>query len=113
MTDTSRHDAWQGGSSYEAYMGRWSRRVAAEFVDWPGVPPRRDWLEIGCGTGALSSAILERGAPRGLLALDMSGASCCTRQGPNPIRGPSSGSATDRRWSLRTRAATRSCPASC
>jgi hypothetical protein len=26
-------DRWQGGAAYEAYIGRWSRRVAEVFVE--------------------------------------------------------------------------------
>jgi hypothetical protein len=33
MAETSRHDAWQAGESYDAYMGRWSRRIAPLFLD--------------------------------------------------------------------------------
>jgi len=72
MSETSRHDAWQGASSYETYMGRWSRRVAARFVDWLDVPAGRDWLEVGCGTGALTGAVLDRAAPRAILSIDSS-----------------------------------------
>ena len=67
-----RHDAWQAGDSYEAYMGRWSRQVAPNFLDWLDAPDGLDWLEVGCGTGALSAAILERAAPASLVALDAS-----------------------------------------
>jgi len=70
--ETSRHDAWQAGDSYDAYMGRWSRRIAPEFLSWLGMAEGRDWLEIGCGTGALSAAILERCRPRDLIAIDPS-----------------------------------------
>ena len=64
MSTAARHDAWQAGDSYEAYMGRWSRLVAPAFLDWLGAPERLDWLDIGCGTGALSAAILARGQPK-------------------------------------------------
>jgi len=70
--ETTRHDAWQAGDSYEAYMGRWSRRVAPLFLDWLGAPAGGAWLELGCGSGALTAAIVERAAPAGLLALDPS-----------------------------------------
>jgi SAM-dependent methyltransferase len=72
MSTSSRHDAWQAGASYDQYMGRWSRKIAPRFLDWLAVPPGRDWLEIGCGTGALSAAILERCAPASLVAVEPS-----------------------------------------
>ncbi|WP_436527304.1 class I SAM-dependent methyltransferase [Actinoplanes sp. HUAS TT8] len=50
---------WQAGDAYEAYMGRWSRHVAQLFVAWLGVPGGRRWLDVGCGTGALSAQIPE------------------------------------------------------
>ena len=72
MVDTSRHDAWQAGDSYESYMGRWSRQVAPLFLDRLGARDGLDWLEVGCGTGALSSAIVARQAPKSLIAIDPS-----------------------------------------
>jgi SAM-dependent methyltransferase len=72
MPQSSRHDAWQAGDSYDAYMGRWSRRIAPLFLDWLGVRDGLDWLEVGCGTGALSGAILERCQPKSLVAIDPS-----------------------------------------
>ena len=72
MTDASRHDAWQAGDRYEAYMGRWSRRLAPRFLDWFGAGEGRDWLEVGCGTGALSAAILAQCDPASLIAVDQS-----------------------------------------
>lgn len=72
MTETTRHDAWQAGDSYDLYMGRWSRQIAPRFLDWLDAPAEQDWLEIGCGTGALSAAILAQGQPRSLIAIDPS-----------------------------------------
>ena len=72
MAETSRHDAWQAGDSYDAYMGRWSRLVAPRFLDWLGAPDGLDWLEVGCGTGALSAAILAHCNPKSLIAIDPS-----------------------------------------
>lgn len=65
-------DAWADGAAYEAYIGRWSRLVAGEFLPWLGVAPNGDWLEVGCGTGVLSQAILDVAAPASLFALDRS-----------------------------------------
>jgi len=72
MADASRHDAWQAGDSYDAYMGRWSRQVAPRFLDWLRQPAGLRWLEVGCGTGALSSAIVTHCSPDTLLAIDAS-----------------------------------------
>ena len=73
MTDEARHDAWTAGDGYEAYMGRWSRLVAARFLDRLDVAAGADWVEVGCGTGALTAAILARASPRALLAVEPSG----------------------------------------
>lgn len=63
---------WAGADAYERYVGRWSRGVAAEFVRWLDVPHGLDWLDVGCGTGALTSAILEAAAPRRVRGCDLS-----------------------------------------
>ncbi|KAB0266443.1 class I SAM-dependent methyltransferase [Microvirga brassicacearum] len=72
MTGTSRHDAWQAGDSYDLYMGRWSRQIAPPFLDWLDLADGLNWLEVGCGTGALSAAILARCRPKSLIAIDPS-----------------------------------------
>jgi SAM-dependent methyltransferase len=72
MSTTSRHDAWAAGDAYERYMGRWSRLVAARFLDWLGAPAGADWLDLGCGTGALTQTILARASPRSIVAVDQS-----------------------------------------
>jgi SAM-dependent methyltransferase len=71
-TDPSALDAWAVGAAYEAYVGRWSRLVAREFVRALGVPPHRRWLDVGCGTGALAQAILENAEPDAVLGIDRS-----------------------------------------
>ena len=40
MAESSLHDAWQAGDSYDSYMGRWSRQIAPLFLDWIDVPRR-------------------------------------------------------------------------
>ena len=65
-------DAWQIGDQYEEYIGRWSRRVAPLFLAWLGIPPGRRWLDVGCGTGALTAAIGEAAAPSALTGVDPS-----------------------------------------
>lgn len=66
-------DRWLVAAAYEGYMGRWSRPVAQAFVEWLEVPPRAHWLDVGCGTGALTAAICEQKRPASVLACDPSG----------------------------------------
>jgi len=65
-------DRWTGAEEYEAYIGRWSRPVAAVFLDWLSIPPGQRWVDVGCGTGALSGAILERTDPFSVVGCDPS-----------------------------------------
>jgi SAM-dependent methyltransferase len=63
-------DGWVAGSTYEDFMGRWSRRLAPEFVSWLSVPAHTHWLDVGCGTGALTAAICEHADPASVLGCD-------------------------------------------
>jgi SAM-dependent methyltransferase len=74
MTDATgaTADRWLAGDAYEAYMGRWSRLLAREFVGWLRPRPAAAWLEVGCGTGALTAAVWERCAPASVVACDPS-----------------------------------------
>ncbi|WP_432817345.1 class I SAM-dependent methyltransferase [Sulfitobacter sp. JB4-11] len=71
MTD-AKFDAWSAGQSYDRYMGRWSRMIAARFLEWLDAPHGADWLEIGCGTGALTETILATASPNRIMATDAS-----------------------------------------
>jgi SAM-dependent methyltransferase len=66
-------DRWAVGAAYEVYMARWSRCVAQPFVKWLGVEDHAAWLDVGCGTGALTAAICEFGKPVSVIACDPSG----------------------------------------
>lgn len=66
------HDSWASGDAYERYVGRWSRPVAAEFVRWLGLPSGLRWMDVGCGTGALASAVLAAANPAGVRGYDLS-----------------------------------------
>ncbi|WUJ72484.1 class I SAM-dependent methyltransferase [Kribbella soli] len=63
---------WSRGGTYESYVGRWSRLVAKEFIDWLEQPAALRWLDVGCGTGALTSAILRTADPATVLGVDPS-----------------------------------------
>lgn len=73
MTATNKpHENWGQGALYEPYIGRWSRVVAREFIQWLDVPNGKRWLDVGCGTGAVTQTILEMSAPQAVLAVDRS-----------------------------------------
>jgi SAM-dependent methyltransferase len=89
MSAEPRPDSWATGSAYDPYMGRWSRRVAREFLRWLALPDGGRWLELGCGTGALTGTILEMAAPALQIAADRSTAYvgyARLQNGENPVR---------------------------
>ena len=65
-------DTWESGDPYERYVGRWSRRVAPEFLAWLAVPAGSRWLDVGCGTGALCAAIADQCSPASLAGVEPS-----------------------------------------
>lgn len=72
MAETQRREVWAAGEQYEPYVGRWSREVARVFLPALAVPPDRDWLDVGCGTGALVQTILDQAEPRSVVGADAS-----------------------------------------
>lgn len=65
-------DNWASGDLYEGYMGRWSRLVAREFLNWLAIPAGNQWLDVGCGTGVLSQTILQLAQPAQIKGIDRS-----------------------------------------
>ena len=63
-------DRWAAGATYEDFMGRWSRQVAPEFVSWLRISGSVHWLDVGCGTGALTNAICSHASPASVLGCD-------------------------------------------
>ena len=63
-------DRWAAGSVYDGFMGRWSRRLATEFVSWLGIPGGVHWLDVGCGTGSLANAICKHAEPASVVGCD-------------------------------------------
>jgi SAM-dependent methyltransferase len=76
MGESERHggraDVWASGAGYDPYIGRWSRLVAREFLAWLAIPVTSRWLDVGCGTGALTRTILDVASPREVWAIDSS-----------------------------------------
>jgi len=65
-------EVWASGDSYERFVGRWSRLVAKEFLKWLDLPKNCEWLDVGCGTGALSQTILNETNPKSVKGIDRS-----------------------------------------
>ena len=63
---------FDAADDYERFMGRWSRAIGEKFLAWLGAPRNARWLDIGCGTGALSHLILRHAAPASLTGIDPS-----------------------------------------
>jgi len=53
-------------------MGRWSKLIAPEFLHWLNVSINLSWLDLGCGTGALSEAIIKNNRPTQLYCVEPS-----------------------------------------
>ncbi|MEX2221145.1 MAG: methyltransferase domain-containing protein [Candidatus Rokuibacteriota bacterium] len=65
-------ETWGSGDAYEGYVGRWSRKVAAELLRWLGVGRGLAWADVGCGTGALAETILATCEPASIEGVDAS-----------------------------------------
>ncbi len=72
MTGSTPTDSWNQGEPYERYVGRWSSLVAHAFLDWLDLPGSLRWLDVGCGTGALTAAIRDKCRPAQLIGVDPS-----------------------------------------
>jgi SAM-dependent methyltransferase len=72
MEQSHGKDTWASGAAYEPYVGRWSRLVARQFIAWLAIPAGARWLDVGCGTGALSQVILEVASPGEVIGIDPS-----------------------------------------
>jgi SAM-dependent methyltransferase len=53
-------------------MGRWSRRLAESFLDFSGCHDGESVLDAGCGTGALTAALLKRTKASQISGIDFS-----------------------------------------
>jgi SAM-dependent methyltransferase len=60
------------GAAYERMMGTWSRLAGEIFLDWLAPPSGLRWIDVGCGSGALTELIVERCAPAEVQGIDPS-----------------------------------------
>jgi ubiquinone/menaquinone biosynthesis C-methylase UbiE len=60
------------GKAYERMMGRWSKRVGVQFLDWVNAPKGLKWVEVGCGNGAFTEELIAYCAPSAVSAVDPS-----------------------------------------
>lgn len=65
-------DNWRRADLYERYVGRWSRRVAPQFLKWLDCAAGLRWLDVGCGSGALCAAVLDQCAPLSVAGVEPS-----------------------------------------
>ena len=69
MNEKAREN-WGKAAPYERYVGRWSRKIASEFLVWISVPPGAAWADVGFGTGALLESILAQSEPKSVVGVD-------------------------------------------
>jgi ubiquinone/menaquinone biosynthesis C-methylase UbiE len=53
--------SYSNPAAYERFMGRWSAELAPRFISFAGVSDGQRVLDVGCGTGALTRALLAAG----------------------------------------------------
>ena len=70
MGDPTVPDVWKSAEAYERFMGRWSRPMAEKFLGWLDAPHGADWLDVGCGSGALTESVLAHAVPRSVFGCD-------------------------------------------
>ena len=72
MATPSQGEWFADGEAYEHYVGRWSRRVGNVFLEWLSLRAGLSWVDVGCGTGALTEAILEQTDPSSVTGVEPS-----------------------------------------
>jgi SAM-dependent methyltransferase len=60
------------GDAYDAFMGRWSRRLAPQLVQLAGVIDGDHVLDVGSGTGSLSAAVAAAAPSSRIVGMDRS-----------------------------------------
>lgn len=64
------------GTTYDSFMGRYSRPLAEQFADAAGVSAGDTAVDVGCGPGALTGVLVARLGAASVYACDPSGLFC-------------------------------------
>jgi SAM-dependent methyltransferase len=72
MMQSTKIDRWTSGAHYDQWMGRWSRLLGQEFLKWLDVSAGLRWIDVCCGSGMVTEAIVERSAPASVVGVDAS-----------------------------------------
>jgi ubiquinone/menaquinone biosynthesis C-methylase UbiE len=72
MTMADMQIRFDDGDAYEDFMGRWSLLAGNAFLDWLNPTPGMRWVDVGCGSGAFTELLVERGAVSHVQGLDPS-----------------------------------------
>ena len=59
------------GAAYELFLGRWTQRLAAPFLEFAAFSADADLLDVGCGAGSLAFAMADRWPARRIVAIDV------------------------------------------
>lgn len=70
MTASSSYQASDGGA-YEGFIGRWSRRVADRIVQMVEPTAEGALLDVGCGTGSMTAALVAANPGRRVVGVDV------------------------------------------
>jgi SAM-dependent methyltransferase len=63
---------FSGADAYERFMGRWSRALAPQFINFAEVRNGNTVLDVGSGTGALSDSVAAAAPSSRIIGIDLS-----------------------------------------
>ena len=64
---------YEDAEAYEAMMGRWSRQLAPLFINFVGVRKAERVLDVGCGTGSLTTTLARVTGASKIVGIEPSG----------------------------------------
>lgn len=70
--ETSGPDFSEEANLYDRTVGERSRKCCRLFLDWLSLPQGLRWIDVGCGTGALTETVQELCDPAEIIGVDPS-----------------------------------------